>query len=281
MFEFMKIRNFLLSGVVFLAIMILFLVILGVKPAESESIFMIVMSYGLLGVFPFLWFLYQFKKQKRGISNVIHTKNVIQHLPTILILIVTLITFSLGTYWLSNYALSFVVPDYVSKILQEDVPFPSNKIQFVLLAINVCLIGPIAEEFIFRGLLLNRFSAKINIVTSIFITNLLFGIFHSDIIGSSLFGFILSLLYLKNGNLLLPISLHVLYNTILTLLSIYFPNPPDVLNLMTIEDLHSKMIPNVMLLLISIPVIAIYIKRNISVLSRHNSTQKNIHGNVI
>ncbi len=275
MFELMKIRNFLLSGIAFLLIMILSIVfILGIKPTENDSMLMIALSYGLLGVFPFLWFLYQFKKQKGGSLNVIHTKNVIQHIPTILMLMVTLIAFSLGASWLTNYTLSFVIPDYVDKILQEDVPFPSNNIQFILLAINICVVGPIAEEFIFRGLLLKRLGAKLNIVASIVITNLIFGIFHADIMGSFVFGFMMSLLYLKSENLLLPITLHLLNNTVILVLSIYFPNSPDFINLTNIADLHNKMIPNIILLFTSISVITIYIKRNISVLSKYNLSRK-------
>lgn len=52
MFEFMKIRSFLLSGIIFLTILILFMMfILGIKPSGNNSMLIIVTAYGLLGVF--------------------------------------------------------------------------------------------------------------------------------------------------------------------------------------------------------------------------------------
>lgn len=271
MFELMKIRNFMVSGSIFLIVLVLaFVCILG-KPSENDSIFYIVFSYGLLGVFPFIWFFLQFKKQKKMESSLMSAKGVLKHLPLILLLVIILIAFSLGVYWLTNYLLSFIAPHYVERSLADDVPMSSNLIEYMLLAINICFIGPIAEEFIFRGLLLKRLSTKLNLLISAIITNLLFGIFHSDIIGAFVFGFVLSILYIKTSNFLISISLHVLNNTILTLLSIYLPNYPDFTNIINIEDLHTKMIPNLIMFVLSTFLIIIYIKRNINFLYQKNS----------
>lgn len=273
MFNLMKIRYFLLSGFVFFIILLLgYFFILG-RPQEDDSLFDIIFSYGLLGVFPFVWFSFQFKKQKQRISSVLYIKGAHQQLPTILMLIILLIAFSLGAYWLTNYTLSFIFPSYVAEMLSEDVPMPSNNFQYILLGINICLVGPIAEEFIFRGLLLKRLAEKTNIVASAIITNLIFGLFHSDIIGASMFGFILTLLFLKTDNLLVPIISHILNNTILMVLSIYLPDSPEFTNIMTIADLHNKMASNLALLIVSTIMLTIYIKRNTKVLSRGNKVK--------
>ncbi|PER63516.1 CPBP family intramembrane glutamic endopeptidase [Priestia megaterium] len=273
MFNSMKIRYFLLSGFVFFIILFLgYFFILG-KPQEGDSLFDIIFSYGLLGVFPFIWFSFHFKKQKYKISSVLHIKGIHKQLPTILVLICLLIAFSLGAYWLTNYMLSFIFPDYVAEMLSEDVPMPSNNFQYILLGINICLVGPIAEEFIFRGLLLKRLAKKTNIIASAIITNLIFGLIHSDIIGASMFGFILTLLFLKTDNLLVPIISHILNNTILMVLSIYLPDSPEFTNIMTIADLHDKMAPNLTLLIVSTIMLVIYIKINTKVLARKNQVK--------
>lgn len=274
MFELMKIRNFLLSSVIFLVILVLgYSFVLG-KPSVEDPLVEIIFTYGVLGVFPFIWFFFQFKKQKQKISVSAYTKGFISNVPTILLLTIVLISFSLGASWLNNYALSFIFPDYVEKMLIEEGPTTSNRLHFLLLAVNICLIAPTAEEFIFRGLLLKRLGAKTTLFTGAILSSLIFGILHFDIIGSFVFGLITAILYLKSGNLLLPVFLHILNNTTGVILSICFPEGPKFAASMTIADLHTNMIPNLIVLLISGSILAVYIKRNINVLYKKDELQK-------
>ena len=268
MFEQMKIRYFVLFGfIASIATIIVSSLIYGSEFLENDTLFTNIFSYTILGVFPFIWFVLQFKKQNKSIFDVIHFKNISHMLPIVIFLTATLIVFSLGAFWLSSYILSFVFPSYVELLLQDDSLYAGTGISFVLTAIYISFLGPIVEEYIFRGLLLKRLGAKINIVASIIITNILFGILHADIIGAFMFGFILSLIYLKTNNLLLPIIFHVLNNSIVTLLVIFDPPTPDFLNYVTITQIYETAIPNLIMFVITIPILFVYIKRNLHVLS--------------
>lgn len=261
MFELMKIRHFLLSVVIFLIIFFTAYIFFMGKPSEDDFIFDIIGSYILLGLFPFVWFLIQFRKSKQKITKVINRKGIYYNTIPILLLTIVLLAFSLGIVWLSNYLLAFVLPDYVKESLAEEGFMPSNKIELILLALNICLIGPIAEEFIFRGLLFKRLGTKMNTFAAALVSSLAFGIFHFDIIGSFVFGIIMIILYQKCENLFLPIILHVLYNTVATVVDF-----PDFTYFTTIAELHEKMLPNLIMLLISSIILLTYLVRNVSLI---------------
>lgn len=270
MFNSMKIRSFLLSGLVFCILLLTgYCLILGV-PKEDDSLFYVIFSYGLLGVFPLLWFTFQFQKQKYSLSAVFYMRGLKKQLPLIPGLVFLLIVFSLGAYWLTNYTMSFIFPNMVEEMLSEEVPVPSNTFYYLLLGINICLAGPIAEEFIFRGLLLKRLAEKTNLLASAVITNVLFGLFHSDIIGGVMFGFIVTLLYLKTDNILVPVAAHILNNSTLMALSIFSPDSPEFTMILTVDDLHTKMVPNLVILVVSAVMLVFYISKNINVLTKEN-----------
>lgn len=263
MFNLMRIRYFLLFGFITLIIVIFgSFIIFGEAFIEDETLFMLVFSYTILGAFPLLWFWIQFKQQKGKFSDVLYIKDIAQPTPELLGLTLTLIIFSLGSFWLTCFILAPVFPGYVEWLLQDEALFPGDTFLFILTAIYISLIGPIVEEFIFRGLLLNRLATKFNVMVGIFITNIIFAVFHTDILGAFMFGFVLSILYLKSGNLLLPIIVHVLNNSFVTLLTIIDPPLPDFLSETTMEQLSQQIIPNVIMLAVSIPILIIYIRKN-------------------
>lgn len=263
MFDLMKIRYFLLFGFITLIIVIFgSFIIFGEAFIEDETLFTLIFSYTILGAFPLLWFWIQFKKQKGKFPDELYVKDVGQSIPALLGLTLTLIIFSLGSFWLTCFLLAPISPGYVEWLLQDVELFPDHTFLFFLTAIYISLIGPIVEEFIFRGLLLNRLATKFNMMVGIFITNIIFAVFHSDILGAFMFGFILSILYLKSGNLLLPIIVHVLNNSYVTILTIIDPPLPDFLSETTMEQLSEQIIPNIIMLAISIPILIIYIKKN-------------------
>lgn len=87
--------------------------------------------------------------------------------------------------------------------------------------LNVCLIGPMAEELMFRGLILN-FLRKIWNRPWFFIglSGILFGIWHGIFVQSvytSLIGMVLGVVYYKTGKLRWPILIHVINNFLSTL----------------------------------------------------------------
>ena len=80
--------------------------------------------------------------------------------------------------------------------------------------IGTILISPIAEEIIFRGIILNRLKLVISAPIAILISSLCFGILHSygSIISAFVFGLCMCILYIKTNNILIPILAHIMNN---------------------------------------------------------------------
>lgn len=269
LFEYMKIRWFLLSGFIFSCLLFIGLFFLFDTTILNDEVMLdLMISYTILGVFPMMWFYWQLDKQNQRFEDIIYFRGVSNYLSDVVFITLTLIFFSIGAFWFLGYVLSYPLPQYVEWLLAAEDIMPEQPFFFVLMAIYISFIGPIAEELIFRGLLLKRLGQKFNILFSIIVTNLLFGILHMDILGAFIFGFIASLLYLHSGNLLVPILVHILNNLSVTILMIINPPMPEFLSYETIAQLREQVIPNVMILVITAPILFVYIRKYSSVLSQ-------------
>jgi hypothetical protein len=137
-------------------------------------------------------------------------------LPTIGI-VITILLFSLGSGQLFYYVISQYYPDLVEFLLSQKVflsseetvaPFLHNLLNLIVLIV----VAPIAEELIFRGILFQRWATKWGVTRSLIVSSLLFGILHANIIGLSVFGLMMALLYIKTRTLIVPIACHALNN---------------------------------------------------------------------
>ena len=81
--------------------------------------------------------------------------------------------------------------------------------------LSTTLIGPILEEFVFRGIIYNKLKKAFTYRQSIILVSFLFCLYHFNII-QSIYAFVFSILltkiYEKYNNLLLPIIIHCLTN---------------------------------------------------------------------
>ena len=81
--------------------------------------------------------------------------------------------------------------------------------------LTVGIVGPIAEELLFRGLMLGSLSKHCNKWLAIVATSLVFGLVHGHpiaIIYASCLGILMGWLYCKTESLLAPIIFHMIYN---------------------------------------------------------------------
>ncbi len=81
--------------------------------------------------------------------------------------------------------------------------------------LTVAIVGPIAEEVLFRGLMLGSLSKRCNKWLAIVATSLIFGLVHGHpiaIIYASCLGILMGWLYCKTESLLAPIIFHMIYN---------------------------------------------------------------------
>ncbi len=106
-----------------------------------------------------------------------------------------------------------------------------------LIILVVVIIGPIVEELIFRKLMLDRLSVH-GETFALIITSVAFGIFHNNIYQlfyATLLGILLGYLYLKSGDIKLPIILHMLMNLFGSVVALFVEG-----KLTVIEELASQ-----------------------------------------
>lgn len=92
--------------------------------------------------------------------------------------------------------------------------------------IYVLLIGPVSEELIFRGAILDRFYLAFPYLIANLLQAVLFGIYHMNLIqGLYAFclGFVLGLVRYVSGSILASVLTHILFNTTSYVLDFVFP----------------------------------------------------------
>jgi len=121
------------------------------------------------------------------------------------------IFFYLSTRWIIHLA----GQRFYSSIIIEYI-LPANPQEFILVTLAM---GPVVilEELLFRSLLLGGFSPIIPLPVLLIGLSILFGLLHSPqglwgMVGAGLAGFLLSLIFLWQGNIFVPILAHYITN---------------------------------------------------------------------
>jgi membrane protease YdiL (CAAX protease family) len=182
------------------------------------------------------------------------------------LLVIPTLLFSLGSFQVSFVALSWVMPDFVEQALQQDLfadttDSTASWLYESLLTINVVLVAPITEEFIFRGLLLHRWGYKWSSTTAILASSILFGLLHTNVVGLTIFGIMMALLYCTTGSLWVPIVAHALNNLVVLLLStVTSTESPDPAS--SLAEFQANWWMGLILMLVSAPVLIPFIWRH-------------------
>ncbi len=93
------------------------------------------------------------------------------------------------------------------------------------LALALVLYGvaaPVAEEFLFRGIVYNRTKKYMGLKAALFVSAALFAIYHGNLISgiyAFLMGLLITYLYEKTGNYLVPVAAHMIANVCTYVLS--------------------------------------------------------------
>jgi len=137
-------------------------------------------------------------------------------LPTLGIVIAILL-FSLGSGQLFYYVLSLFNPSLVESLLNQKTFYSGSEtfspiLYNLLMVFTVLVVAPVTEEFLFRGILLHRWTTKWGVTPALIISSILFGLLHANIIGLFVFGLMMALLYIKTRTLIVPIICHSLNN---------------------------------------------------------------------
>lgn len=154
---------------------------------------------------------------------------------------------------------SLFVPDIANELVNS-----SSNLMYIV--VYTVILVPIAEELVFRGVILNRLNNKVNFIYAIIISSILFSLVHGfgRLTPTFFFGLCMCIIYLKTNNIIIPIIIHVLNNAIATVCyDLYHVEAillADPLNLVTF-----------IISTISGILILVYLYRNIKVL-RSNDT---------
>ncbi len=133
-----------------------------------------------------------------------------------------------GVAFLSIYILyaplSLVAPEFVQSWLFDSQVFVYSSSQPYPLFGNILgfaaivVAAPLAEEWFFRGLLLNRWAHKWGAGAAVLGSSVLFAMFHADLIGSFVFAVVMCGLYAKSHSLWAPTLVHFANNAVVWLL---------------------------------------------------------------
>lgn len=93
-----------------------------------------------------------------------------------------------------------------------------NKGSYVWLIVAACVVGPVLEELIFRGVIFNLLKKTFrSSLPAILISGIAFGIWHGNLVQSVyaiITGIVLALVYEKTNDIKYPILIHVLNNAL-------------------------------------------------------------------
>ncbi|WP_368660202.1 lysostaphin resistance A-like protein [Methanobrevibacter sp.] len=167
-------------------------------------------------IFLILFFIFKlggdFNSFKQDFFKVF-TKNSLRE---ILWFVVLNVFISYGMLYISNFSLHAF--PFLNQLvnLQFSSLYINNSLFIFGGFITTVFFSPILEELIFRGVLLNKLSAFTSISFSIVISSLLFAFLHSfgSVTSAFIFAICMAILYLKTGNILVPIFAHFLNNLI-------------------------------------------------------------------
>ncbi|MBU3197225.1 CPBP family intramembrane metalloprotease [Clostridium algidicarnis] len=123
---------------------------------------------------------------------------------------------------------------YIKEIVLQTNPY--------LLILEVTLIGPIIEEILFRGIILNGLLKKYSKANAILFSSILFSIFHGNLpqmFNALFFGILLGLIYIKTKSLYAVTFSHIIANTSLYILKELEAFSPIITNSISLVILGS------------------------------------------
>lgn len=104
----------------------------------------------------------------------------------------------------------------------SEILAPLDKGNIIIAIITVGIAAPLAEEFLFRGVIYNTLSKKISIKWTIIIQAILFGVFHGNLVQgtyATLLGLVFGYVTYKTKSLWPAIIMHMVNNSIATIVS--------------------------------------------------------------
>ncbi|RLQ91357.1 CPBP family intramembrane metalloprotease [Planomicrobium sp. Y74] len=255
MFEEVRSR-FVIGLVTVVTIVSISLVLQATGNLLLHNVVMLLVFYTVLP----LWICsYYFQKNGIKLHQILFFTGTARWLIPVVGLTVLLMAFSISIYWLMLRGLASLSPIWVEYALTPQ-PLPDEWWYVAASGFIIAILAPIAEEFVFRGVIMHRLIASLGLWKGVGLSSLFFSILHINILGSFLFAVVTSLLYLKTGTLLVPILLHIFNNSLSVFQYAVNPSFPEWLMVTSIDDLYSKTAPNLVALVVSLVLLVLFIR---------------------
>ncbi|BAY07394.1 CPBP family intramembrane glutamic endopeptidase [Calothrix sp. NIES-2098] len=264
----LKVRNLFLRGLLLtIGLGVALGMVQGFTGVKFNTQVVTLVLYVLIFGFLCLWELTDFHRFGIDLKYVVgRVPNRHKWLPMVG-LVLLIILFSLSAYLVSFYLLSLAAPTFVENVMRQVATKPSPgttlPISYNLLTgIVYIVIAPITEEFLFRGIILQRWACKWGIQTAVVVSGLLFGILHANVLGLTLFGITMGVLYIKTRTLIVPIACHAFNNSLAVGMSLLSGASKTTSTANLLEQLRSSWWLGVVLMLISLPLLVRFLYRN-------------------
>jgi len=198
-------------GLLYLIAPITFVLIRGTSQMPS-----IVCSL-LVQIITIIWFVWQVKNNRIPLSQIFtKPKRAITFLPLILMQI---------SDWLFFTPLFMYVSVLTASESTSQIFLNLGQTELALWSINAIIFTPIAEEIVFRLIIMNKIKIKLGAKWAIIISSVLFSLFHirngwENTLHALFLGFFYSILYEYTGSLKASTIMHAINNSIVVL-SIY------------------------------------------------------------
>ena len=219
--------------------------------------------YGILFLF-----LYIFSKKASINLNSLFGELQFEYFTSKYIFIVLpMIAISYTGIYLTFYPLSFWKPEIVKFFMVEIdskiiwLNGESYKLANILSFVSIAIVVPIVEELFIRGFLFTSMANKWGIKKAILLSSIFFGMLHANVIGTTLVGIVLCVIYLKTKSLFAPIIIHSAINIIGYILS-YFTNLNNIDDFIT--QFQGSWGFGLICIIIGIPWIIYFYKKEIS-----------------
>lgn len=177
---------------------------------------------GLILYFPpVLWLLVEYRRREGGLRSVLGRAADVRLRP---LLKYTALLFAMSMA--GGMAVPIIIHSVDAQLgnefaaFVEDLTSRLDSVSVWKLYVGAVVIGPVAEELIFRVAILVALARALQWRAAVIITSLLFAGLHIDILGTFLFGMTLALLYLRSSrNVYGVMIVHGLHNSVALLLN--------------------------------------------------------------
>lgn len=130
----------------------------------------------------------------------------------------------------------------------------------LIAVLGIAVMPALVEETVFRGVLIERWTAKWRVAVAILVSAVFFGILHADPIGAGVFGVIASLLYLRTRSLWPGIIVHFTNNFFALMMTLIFAEEAAAVT--PAPTVSEALVSAGLFLLFSVPFVVWFIKVN-------------------